>query len=82
MRKSVVVLVSVSLTCFAGTAVPGSALTSTVPSILLFTSAAEPRERDLEQRVHAKLSAPEMRGWLKRLSSDPNQVGSPHDKLE
>ncbi|MGH8295080.1 MAG: hypothetical protein ACRETZ_06245 [Steroidobacteraceae bacterium] len=45
-----------------------------------FTAAGASRERALERRFDAQLSAPEMRAWLKHLSSEPNQVGSPHDK--
>ncbi|MDE2451746.1 MAG: folate hydrolase, partial [Gammaproteobacteria bacterium] len=48
--------------------------------MLGFTSAGAAQERDLEQRFDAHLSAPEMREWLRELSSEPNQVGSPHDK--
>ena len=38
------------------------------------------RERDVEQRFDAQLSSAELREWLKSMSSEPNQVGSPHDK--
>jgi len=34
----------------------------------------------LESRFDAAIDAKEMTGWLKRMSSEPNQVGSPHDK--
>jgi len=37
-------------------------------------------EAALEARFDADLSAAEEREWLQRLSSAPNQVGSPHDK--
>ncbi len=37
-------------------------------------------EAALEGRFDADLSAAEEREWLQRLSSAPNQVGSPHDK--
>jgi N-acetylated-alpha-linked acidic dipeptidase len=45
-----------------------------------FTSDGATQEQALEQRFDAQLSAPEMRAWLQQLSSQPNQVGSPHDK--
>ncbi len=37
-------------------------------------------EQALEQRFDADINAAELRGWLKTLSSEPNNVGSPHDK--
>lgn len=80
-RKFAVALSCFSLTCLAaGAAVPQSATTPTGSDMLGFTSRGAAREHDLEQRFDAQLSASEMREWLKRLSSEPNQVGSPHDK--
>ncbi len=49
-------------------------------AMLGFTAAGAQRQAALERRFDALLSAKEMRAWLKRLSSKPNQVGSPHDK--
>ncbi|HEX5460613.1 MAG TPA: transferrin receptor-like dimerization domain-containing protein [Steroidobacteraceae bacterium] len=80
VRKFGVGLVCLSLTCLAGTALPQSATAPTGTDMLGFTSAGSTREHDLEQRFDAELSAPEMREWLRRLSAEPNQVGSPHDK--
>ena len=57
-----------------------SSLTTSGSDILGFTAAGSAKELDLEQRFDAQLSAPEMRAWLRQLSSQPNQVGSPHDK--
>ena len=37
-------------------------------------------ERSLEQRFDADIQAAELRDWLKTMSSEPNHVGSPHDK--
>src|SRR5580692_236786 len=48
--------------------------------MLGYSDAHARRERDLEQRFDAQVSAAEMRDWLKSMSSEPNQVGSPHDK--
>jgi len=79
-RKLAVGLTSLSLTCLAGAALPQAAATPAGPDMLGFTSAGATQERDLEQRFDAALSAPEMREWLRELSSAPNQVGSPHDK--
>lgn len=57
-----------------------SPLLECILSAVGFAPGGAARERDLEQRFDAQLSAAEMRGWLQQLSSAPNQVGSPHDK--
>jgi N-acetylated-alpha-linked acidic dipeptidase len=80
MRKLGVGLTCLSLTCLAGAAMADSSPTASRSDILGFTSAGSVMERDLEQRFDAQLSAAEMREWLQNLSSQPNQVGSPHDK--
>jgi N-acetylated-alpha-linked acidic dipeptidase len=49
-------------------------------TLLGFTADGSAAQRQLEQRFDAQLSANEMRDWLKKLSAEPNQVGSPHDK--
>src|SRR6185437_10775762 len=43
-------------------------------------SQSAPTGSALEQRFDAQLSSQDELGWLKRMSSEPNQVGSPHDK--
>src|SRR5699024_1286799 len=53
---------------------------ATDTGMLGFTKSGAKNEHSLEKRFDALLSAQEMRAWLKRLSSEPNQVGSPHDK--
>jgi N-acetylated-alpha-linked acidic dipeptidase len=35
---------------------------------------------DLEKRFDAMISPPQMSDWLKSMASEPNHVGSPHDK--
>jgi N-acetylated-alpha-linked acidic dipeptidase len=45
-----------------------------------FTQDEATAQQTLESRFDAELNAGEMRGWLKTLSSEPNHVGSPHDK--
>ena len=37
-------------------------------------------QRSLEQRFDAQLNPADQREWMKQMSSEPNQVGSPHDK--
>ena len=53
-----------------------------VASSRMSTSAplsAPPAQGTLEHEFDAAVNTDEMRGWLKRMSSEPNQVGSPHD---
>jgi N-acetylated-alpha-linked acidic dipeptidase len=45
-----------------------------------FSAADGAREAALEQRFDAMLDPAELRGWLKTLSAEPNNVGAPHDK--
>ena len=48
--------------------------------LLGFTPAHAATQLGLEQRFDAQLDPAELREWLKRMASAPNQVGSPHDK--
>jgi N-acetylated-alpha-linked acidic dipeptidase len=41
---------------------------------------APPAQATLERDFDAAIKADEMRGWLQRMSSEPNHVGSAHDK--
>ncbi len=58
-----------------------------LPALLLTITAAVPAQTavpaaqsELEQRVDASIATADLDGWLRRLTSAPNQVGSPHDK--
>jgi N-acetylated-alpha-linked acidic dipeptidase len=45
-----------------------------------FTAENAARQQALEAQFDKALSGEEMKGWLETLSSEPNHVGSPHDK--
>jgi N-acetylated-alpha-linked acidic dipeptidase len=45
-----------------------------------FTADESAAQRSIEQRFDANLKAEDLAAWLKNLSSEPNNVGSPHDK--
>ena len=45
-----------------------------------FSSGNAAKQQSLEQRFDAQLDPADQRSWLKQMSSQPNQVGSPHDK--
>ena len=47
--------------------------------LLGFSSEHALAEKKLEARFDASISPDEMKGWMKRLASEPNNVGSPHD---
>jgi N-acetylated-alpha-linked acidic dipeptidase len=49
-------------------------------SMLGFTPAAASQQRALEAQFDSALNATEIAHWDKSFSSEPNQLGSPHDK--
>ncbi|MFA6229516.1 MAG: transferrin receptor-like dimerization domain-containing protein [Rhodanobacter sp.] len=49
-------------------------------AMLGFAPANAITQQNLEQRFDAQLDPADQREWLKQMSSEPNQVGSPHDK--
>lgn len=48
--------------------------------MLGFSSDGANAQRALEQRFDAQLNPAELRKWMKQMASQPNHVGSPHDK--
>jgi N-acetylated-alpha-linked acidic dipeptidase len=73
------VLVASTLLCVLAAAAATPA-TPGAPAMFGFTADEAATEQALEQRFDADINAAELRGWLKTLSSEPNNVGSPHDK--
>jgi N-acetylated-alpha-linked acidic dipeptidase len=49
-------------------------------ALLGFKSASSAAELESEKAFDAAIDPAELRAWLEQLSSEPNQVGSPHDK--
>jgi N-acetylated-alpha-linked acidic dipeptidase len=45
-----------------------------------FSASGAAAETQLEQRFDADLSAADLRSWMQQMSSEPNHVGSAHDK--
>jgi N-acetylated-alpha-linked acidic dipeptidase len=45
-----------------------------------FSASAAAAQMQLEQRFDAALSAADLRSWMQQMASEPNQVGSAHDK--
>jgi N-acetylated-alpha-linked acidic dipeptidase len=53
---------------------------ATAPALQGFSPSAVARELELERRFDAQLDPAQLREWLERMSAQPNQVGSTHDK--
>jgi N-acetylated-alpha-linked acidic dipeptidase len=66
----------------ASTLVCSVAFAAAAPPGQLFGFSAEDSaaEKSIEQRFDANLKAEDLNAWLKNLASEPNHVGSPHDK--
>ncbi|HWX26973.1 MAG TPA: M28 family peptidase, partial [Steroidobacteraceae bacterium] len=65
-----------ALTCAARAESPVGAV-----EILGFSIGGAAAEAQLEQRFDADLSAADLRSWMEQMSSEPNHVGSVHDKV-
>src|ERR1700720_2251164 len=65
-----------ALTCAARAESPVGAA-----EILGFSIGGAGAEAQLEQRFDADLSAANLRSWMEQMSSEPNHVGSVHDKV-
>jgi N-acetylated-alpha-linked acidic dipeptidase len=76
MRRSLLLATTVCAFLSAGAAGVSMAQTP----MLGFTPAGADKERTVEGRFDAGLSAEEQRQWLKEMSSKANNVGTPHDK--
>jgi N-acetylated-alpha-linked acidic dipeptidase len=61
--------------------VPGGATPDGAPRMLGFTSQNAARQQEIEDKFDASLDPSDQRAWLERMSSEPNHVGSPHDKV-
>ena len=64
----------------AAAALSGPAAIAAQGGLLGFRSASSAAEQQREKDLDAALDPGELRVWLERMSSEPNQVGSPHDK--
>jgi N-acetylated-alpha-linked acidic dipeptidase len=63
------------IACAAGADSPMGAV-----DIQGFSPGGAAAEAQLEQRFDSDLSAADLRSWMEQMSSEPNHVGSPHDK--
>jgi N-acetylated-alpha-linked acidic dipeptidase len=67
-------------TVAASVAVALAAASAAAAEMQGFSVAGAAAETELEQRFDADLSAAELRAWMQQMSSEPNHVGSAHDK--
>ena len=73
-------LATCALTCAAGAESPAGASPAGAVEIQGFSSGGAAAEAQLEQRFDSDLSAADLRSWMEQMSSEPNHVGSIHDK--
>ena len=72
-----------ALACLLATFGSAAAASDGAPEkdgMLGFSPGSAAAQQSLEQRFDAQLNPADLRDWLKQMSSQPNQVGSPHDK--
>jgi N-acetylated-alpha-linked acidic dipeptidase len=62
------------------TAAAGADPTAGAVEMLGFSASGAAAQAQLEQRFDADLSAAELRAWMQQMSSEPNHVGSAHDR--
>jgi N-acetylated-alpha-linked acidic dipeptidase len=74
LRRCTVLLVAAWLPMW------GALAADAPPPMIGFAAAGVGPEAALEGRFDALLDARDMRSWLERMSSEPNHIGSPHDK--
>src|SRR5450756_1985206 len=75
--RRVFLLAASTLACSAASAVGGAMPPG---SLFGFTADQTLQQKALEQLFDGNLNPNDLSGWLKNLSSEANQVGSPHDK--
>lgn len=76
-RKLAVTTLPAAYLVLASVSIAGETPSS---SMLGFGVAHASDERSLEQRFDNALNAADQRDWMQRMASEPNQVGSAHDK--
>lgn len=76
-NAALVLLASMLLICSSAVAAGSN---QDAASMLGYSAIAAAREQALEHSFDAQLDPVQLRSWLKRLTSAPNQYGSPHDK--
>jgi N-acetylated-alpha-linked acidic dipeptidase len=68
------------ITCMASHPAAGADSGAAAAEITGFSSSGAAAEAQLERRFDADLSAADLRSWMEQMASEPNHVGSVHDK--
>ncbi|RDI99893.1 folate hydrolase [Dyella solisilvae] len=79
-RLTIRPLLAACLLASVGSAMAMGDSTPSSDGMLGFTPQGASAQSSLEKRFDALLDPADQREWLKQMSSEPNQVGSPHDK--
>jgi N-acetylated-alpha-linked acidic dipeptidase len=76
------ILIASAATFAGGITAPGGAADAATDTAGIegFSPAAAAAETRLEQSFDADLSAADLRSWMQQMASEPNHVGSAHDK--
>ena len=68
------------ISMLAAGAVLGPSALAVPESLIGFKAASSTAELEGERAFDSSIDPAELRSWLEQMSSEPNQVGSPHDK--
>jgi len=60
--------------------ISSAAFGATAPQLFGFSPEQTAAQKSIEQRFDADIATADLDAWMKRLSSEPNQVGAPHNK--
>jgi N-acetylated-alpha-linked acidic dipeptidase len=73
-------VLALSVAALAATSAAGADSSVDAVAIQGFSPTAELAESRLEQRFDSDLAAADLRAWMQQMASEPNQVGSSHDR--
>ena len=79
-RRHAALLAAMAVACPAAYAAAATDNPAGTVEIQGFSAAGAAAEMQLEQRFDSDLSAADLRSWMQQMSSEPNHVGSAHDK--
>lgn len=80
VKQAAVSLLTMLFSALACSAALGAAQPGATPAMTGFTQSAAAEQSALEQRFDALLDPADLRDWMKRMASEPNHVGAPHNR--
>jgi hypothetical protein len=80
VKQAAVSLLTMLFSALACSAALGAAQPGATPAMTGFTPSAAAEQSALEQRFDALLDPADLRDWMKRMASEPNHVGAPHNR--